>query len=602
MHEDLSFTTRAARLSADRRVEERCDAFEAQCKAGANPRIEDYLSGVAGTGRKELLGELLRLELSYIQKRGQQQPPAQPYRDRFQAERDVVDRVFRELTHSSLDDGTRDEAVSESAPEQERPNIGLAFPEGSRWVIQDQVGAGQMGVVYRAFDRKLDIQVAIKLLLPGYSRHRFVREAQTLAKISSDHVVRVYDYELLTGDYPILVMQWIDGLDLLKTIRAQRGALPEDRVLRWMRQVCEGMRVAADQDIIHRDLKPSNILIDSTGKARVVDFGLARGPNAVDLSGSTHIMGTPLYMAPEQAEDPKSTGTRSDIYSFGATFYHALTGQPPFTGPSVFSVLLKHKTEPLVPPIVRNPQISRRTSDILERCLAKSAAERFQSFGQVLSELLRLDSGSPWDTSEDTDLLPYLMLYRRRRESYLADSEPLGRVDRYDFPGDRRLLILEGNIVEQDVDAIVSSSDQALSMNSGVSRALRSAAGEVIFKEARQYAPVRPGRAVVTSAGALNARFVLHGITSGLWQHEYVPPSRDIISEILASCFYHAESLNVQSISFPLLGTGAMGFPRDVCLDTMFRFLVRTLLQSVTPVQEVRIVLFSEDRFHLTNR
>jgi serine/threonine protein kinase len=344
-------------------------------------------------------------------------------------------------------------------------------------------------------------------------------------------------------------------------------------------------------------LKPSNILIDSSGKARVVDFGLARGPIASDLSGSSNqIMGTPLYMAPEQADDPHTVNTRADIYSFGATFYHALTGQPPFTDPSFLIVLLKHKTESPVPPIVRNPRISQRTSDILERCLAKLPADRFQTFGQVLNELWKVDDSiSPWDTSEDTELLPYLMLYRHRRDAYLNGREPFRRMDVYDdFPGDRRLLITDGNIVEQHVDAIVSSSDESLSMDFGVSLAIRSAAGEGVAAAARHYAPVRPGRAVVTPAGDLKARFVFHGITSGRWQDKYVPASRDIISGILASCFHHAEALNVESIAFPLLGTGAMGFPRDVCLDTMFRFLTRTLLQGVTPVQDVRIVLFPE--------
>jgi O-acetyl-ADP-ribose deacetylase (regulator of RNase III) len=141
------------------------------------------------------------------------------------------------------------------------------------------------------------------------------------------------------------------------------------------------------------------------------------------------------------------------------------------------------------------------------------------------------------------------------------------------------------------VDAIVSSTDPLISARDGVSRRIRAAAGEDVFREARRFRPVRPGRVVATWAGKLDARFIFHGITSAYKENEPAPTSRDIISEILDNCFFHAESFNVQSMAFPLLGSGAMGFPPDVCLDTMFRFLARTLLQGVTPVQDVRIVL-----------
>jgi O-acetyl-ADP-ribose deacetylase (regulator of RNase III) len=103
---------------------------------------------------------------------------------------------------------------------------------------------------------------------------------------------------------------------------------------------------------------------------------------------------------------------------------------------------------------------------------------------------------------------------------------------------------------------------------------------------------VRPGRVVVTSAGNLPARFLFHGVTLGLIGDDWIVPSRDLISEIMASCFYHADTLNVQSIAFPLLGTGAAGFSREVCLDTMFRYLARMFLHGLSCVQEARIVIF----------
>jgi serine/threonine protein kinase len=594
MHDDHAITARATPASSGRRADQICDRFEAAWKKGQSPEIEQYLGDVAESEQPALLRELLMLELSCLVARGQQ-PSQQTYLNRFPAHRTVVEDAFRDAAEQSAAGGTWPEIPADVTPDRERPDLELAFPEAWRYEILAEVGSGAMGVVYRARDKKLDRQVAIKVLRPGYPTNRFLREARLLARVSSPYVVSIHDFHLLTGGYPILSMEWVDGLDLLKTMHGFAGPLPEERVLLWMKQASEGMLVAAEQGIIHRDLKPSNILIDSTGRARVADFGLARGPVASDLSASTQVMGTPLYMAPEQAEDPRSADTRSDIYSFGATFYHVLTGQPPFTGPTIFSVLFKHKTEPLVPPTLRNHRISRRTSELLERCLAKSPAERFQSFSQVLSELqARPETVSPWDTSEDTELLPYVIVFRSRRDAYLNEREPFCGQDRYDFPDNRQLLIVGGNILDQNVDALVSSSDGCLSMDFGVSLAIRATAGDVVVEEARRYAPARPGRAVVTSGGRLSARFIFHGITLGYWNNAAIAPSRDLISEILASCFYHADSVNVHSIAFPLLGTGAGGFPRDVCLDTTFRSLARILLQGVTLVQDVRIVLFSE--------
>jgi serine/threonine protein kinase len=469
----------------------------------------------------------------------------------------------------------------------------------TRYDLLDEVARGGMGVVYRARHRALDRLVAVKVTLPGASAERFLREAQLLARIKSPHVVTVHDFDVLPNGCPTLVMEWVEGTDLLRLIRKQPAGLPEETVLRWMKQTCQGMQAAADQGIIHRDLKPSNILIDGQGQAQVADFGLARGPGGLDnLSLAGTVMGTPYYMAPEQAEDPHGVDTRADVYSFGATFYHALTGAPPFDGATAFTVLFKHKMEPPVAPKARNPQLSDRTCEVLERCLAKSPGDRFASFAEVLRQLQPgAAEGSPWDASEDGRLADYLARYQGRRDVYLERREEL-QDDRYEFPSGRVLRILRGNIVEQQVEAIVSSDDEDLTMGAsdegvgGAARAILRAAGPVIAEEARRYVPVRPGRAVVTSAGALPARFIFHGVTLGASRDPSVRPSRDLISEILASCFYHADSLHVQTIAFPLLGTGKGGFSQAVCLDTMFRFLARTLLRGITSVREARVVLF----------
>jgi O-acetyl-ADP-ribose deacetylase (regulator of RNase III) len=443
--------------------------------------------------------------------------------------------------------------------------------------------------------------------LPGRSPERFLREAKLLAAVNSPHVVSVHDFDILPDGSPMLCMDWVEGQTLLQAMRAHGGRLKEDTVLPWMRQVGKGMRAAADKGVVHRDLKPSNILLDGDGRARVADFGLARGPERLgDLSRSGDVMGTPYYMAPEQAEDPRGIDTRADVYSFGAAFYHALTGQPPFNGLTAFTVLYKHKIEPLISPRVVNPEISQRTNDLLERCLAKSPSARFQSFADILRQLEPTPTVPfAWDASDDADLAPYLARYQVRRATYLSvvapqwedahEGKPLQDPEEYLFPGGRSLLVARGNLVDQEVDAIVSSADQLLSMDWGVQQAIRERAGPVVYKEASRYVTeglVRPGRAVVTSAGRLQARFVFHGVTSGYFRGERLRASRDLISEIMASCFYHADTLEVRSIAFPLLGTGAARITKDVCLDTMFRFLARMLLRGLTCVSEARIILF----------
>jgi O-acetyl-ADP-ribose deacetylase (regulator of RNase III) len=463
-----------------------------------------------------------------------------------------------------------------------------------------------MGIVYQGRHLTLDKKVAIKLLLPGKSTERFQREARLLAQINSPYVVTIHDFEILPDGRPMLCMEWVEGTNLLDVVKAEGRPLPEAKALLWMRETCAGMLAAAEQGITHRDLKPSNILIDTRGRARVADFGLARGPTGLgDLSRSGEVLGTPFYMAPEQAEDPQSVDTRADIYSFGATFYHALTGQPPFTGPTAFSILYKHKTEPLISPLARNPGISRRICELLERCLAKSPRERFQSFAEILRQLEAAPAVRfPWDFSEDAELGEYLSRFRVRRPVYWdivmhpfrqdvhRIDRPLREPDVYEFPGGRSLLVVRGNIVDQKVDAIVNSVAGFLAMDVGVSHAIRSGAGPGIYEELSKYAPVRPGRVIVTSGGALKARFVFHGVTIGLFRNEILVPSRDLISEIMTSCFYHADTLDVRTIAFPLLGTGAAGCSIEICLDTMFRFLARMLLRGLTCVTQARIVLF----------
>lgn len=465
---------------------------------------------------------------------------------------------------------------------------------GERYELLETIGQGGMGIVFRGRDHVLNRAVALKLCSPNTDVSRLHREAVAMAGIQSRHVVTVHDFLKLNQTRGVLVMDWINGQDLATIMRDRAASLTDETIRQWMRDVCLGMLDAEVKGVIHRDLKPSNIIIDANQRALVMDFGIATGQTMDHLTLDGQVLGTPLYMAPEQAEDPSNVDTRADVYSFGATFYHAVVRQPPFEAETPWSVVWKHKTEPLIPPKARNPGVSSVLNDCIERCLAKEPADRFSSFAQI-NEVLGSSGIKPWEYTIDETLANYLGVFKVHRKHFLsADPTELDRPTIFDFPHRRRLKILFGDLTEQRVDALVSSDDSLLTMNSGVSAALAKKAGGTFRKDAQRFIPVRAGRVLVTAAGDLPTRFVFHGISIGMEGEARQLPTRDVIAEIVDSCFYQAETLSIESIAFPLLGTGNAGFPRGTALDMMFRIIAHRLLRRVSPIKEVRIVLWPE--------
>jgi O-acetyl-ADP-ribose deacetylase (regulator of RNase III) len=469
--------------------------------------------------------------------------------------------------------------------------------------LKSLVGRGGMGDVYRAYDFTLQRDVAIKVLQPGSNPERFLHEARIAARISSPHAVAVFNYRLLADGRAIIVMEFVEGRTVSDLIR-DKGVLPVEDLVRYMDHAATGMTAAAEIGVVHRDLKPANMLVDRTGRLRVADFGIARldrsevetRASALTADGPA-LFGTPTYMAPEQAENPRGADVRSDVYSYGASFYHAATGVPPFDGPGALAVVLKHKLETPVSPQARRQDLPRRLNDVIERCLAKSPADRFQTFDEVRVALVDSDV-SAWNETFDPVAQRFMQDYlNRRAEFWDAGSS---EVVTYHFPNGRTLHITRGNLADATADAIVSSADEMLTMGGGVAAALNSRSGFHLAAETRKYGRrVRHGGVVVTSAGKLNAKFVLHAITIGT---NYEPrfdvrtallPSRDVLREIMKGCFYHADTLGLGSLAFPLLGTGAARFPPDVCLDTMMSFLIGALLYGAHTVQRVQIVLYS---------
>ena len=267
-----------------------------------------------------------------------------------------------------------------------------------------------MSIVYKARHRFMDRIVAIKLLRSSMiseaqSIERFKQEAQAVALLTHPNIVSVYDFGIVDGVLPFLVMDYLEGTNLGEVLEKE-GHLSVERAVRIFRQVCEGLEQAHQKGIVHRDLKPSNICLvkDEKGHevAKIVDFGVAKvmprdGAGRLQLTQTGQVVGSPLFMSPEQCA-AKPLDARSDIYSLGCVMYYALTGALPINGITEFDTMSKHVNDQPKGFKAVAPQLS--IDESLEatvfRCLEKQPDDRYQSVSEILSDLPRVmpDTGS----------------------------------------------------------------------------------------------------------------------------------------------------------------------------------------------------------------
>jgi serine/threonine protein kinase len=258
----------------------------------------------------------------------------------------------------------------------------------------EAVGAGGMAAVLKARDLELGRIVALKILPPESARdpenvNRFKQEARAAAKLDHDNVARVY----ACGDdqgLHFIAFEFVEGINLRQMID-RRGTIPPIDCVRFMIQIAAGLNHAAERGVVHRDIKPSNIVITPDGRAKIVDMGLARQLEAGSVNGElTHsgvTLGTFDYISPEQALDPRRADVRSDIYSLGCAFYHALTGRPPVPEGTAAKKLHAHQyTEPLDPRQI-NPSIPDELAAILARMMVKDPARRYQTPTELIAHL-----------------------------------------------------------------------------------------------------------------------------------------------------------------------------------------------------------------------
>ena len=256
------------------------------------------------------------------------------------------------------------------------------------------LGQGGMGLVLLAEDPRLQRSVALKIMRPELAsnadgRQRFLREARAAAKVHSDHVVTIHHVDQ-EGDLPYLVMEVLRGQSLAALLE-EKGRLPLPECLRVARETVEGLAAAHASGLIHRDVKPGNIwLEESTGRVKLLDFGLARARTDPGITQRHIILGTPAYMSPEQASSLPLDG-RSDLFSLGAVLYQMLTGRRPFPGDDVMAVLgsLANSSPPPASDFV--PGLPAGVADLLDRLLAKDPARRSASASEVASEILALE-------------------------------------------------------------------------------------------------------------------------------------------------------------------------------------------------------------------
>lgn len=259
--------------------------------------------------------------------------------------------------------------------------------------IEERIGMGGMGAVFRAVDTRLQRHVALKLLAPsqshdGGSVKRFQNEARAAARLDHDNVARVYFIGEDKGLHYI-AFEFITGSTIRELIRRKGRLSPVDTV-NYALQIAFALKHTSAMGVVHRDIKPSNIIITPNGRAKLVDLGLARNDSTesvgeLTLPGTT--LGTFDYISPEQAKDPRSVDVRSDIYSLGCTMYHMLTGQPPYPEGTVLQKLLDHQASESPDPAEFNPQVPEALSGIVRRMMNSDRNKRYQTADQLIRDL-----------------------------------------------------------------------------------------------------------------------------------------------------------------------------------------------------------------------
>ena|GEM_PF-281221 len=442
----LSSPNPRSSLGSARRLNDVCERFETAWRGGNSPRIEDELRECPESEREPLLVELLALELELLESAGQ---PASlsTYQTRFPDNLPLVEQAFELARSSRAGAGAIPAATSKELPptipprEGQRPEShvcpetifdpsstssataprGPILGEFGDYELLEELARGGMGVVYKARQKSLKRLVALKMILSGElaspaEMERFRLEAELAANLDHPHIVPIYEVGEHEGRH-YFTMKLVEGGSLSRKI--DRYQNDPQAAARLLASIARAVEHAHSQGFLHCDLKPANILLDSNGQPHITDFGLAKRVMDEDsqLTVSGAIMGTPSYMAPEQASGQRRELTpAADVYGLGAILYELLTDIPPFRASTIMeTVVLVLEREP-PPPSQLREGISPSLEKICLRCLEKAPRDRFASAGELADCLERYLQGE----DVEGDSLPQRLRRWTRREPELV--------------------------------------------------------------------------------------------------------------------------------------------------------------------------------------
>jgi WD40 repeat protein len=374
-------------------LERACDRFEAACRAGQRPRIEDYLAEMPEAGRPALLRDLRALERAY----GGDGAP-------------------------TIERPTEPAGGETAAMEPARPAI-------AGYEILGELGRGGMGVVYRARQLRLNRPCALKMiraadLAGARDAVRFLAEAEAAARLRHPNIVQIYALGDCDGR-PYLEMEYVEGGSLGERLDGTPWLpRPAAELIKMLARALEAMHGAG---IVHRDLKPANILLEADGTPKIADFGLARSMGGDSgLTATGEILGTPSYMAPEQTRGGKHAGPPADLYTLGAILYELVTGRPPFKAATVLETLdLVRSAEPVSPRRLQ-PGLPRDLETVCLKCLEKEPARRYTSAGALAEDLRRFLDGEPIRARSTTAAEQLWKWCRRNRGVATASATAAG--------------------------------------------------------------------------------------------------------------------------------------------------------------------------------
>jgi serine/threonine protein kinase len=305
--------------------------------------------------------------------------------------------------------------VAETTEFTLQPDLGPGTVLGG-FVILEEINRGGMGVIYKATQPGVDRVVALKVISPGRlgspdALKRFKQEVRAAARVNHPNIVQVFSTDL-DGPYPFLAMEFVPGIDLAKLVKAAGPLAPADAV-NYVLQAAHGLQHAFEEGLVHRDIKPANIMVTPSPleprpaaggrrpRVKLLDMGLARVvadgevADPGDLTRDGIFLGTPDYVAPEQAEDSRRADIRADLYSLGASLYFLLTGEIPFPGTTVVQKLRKQLTESPPSVLARRPEVGPALDAVVRRLMARSPVERYQTPAELIDALERVLRGAP---------------------------------------------------------------------------------------------------------------------------------------------------------------------------------------------------------------